>query len=54
MMEQLLSRLVEANRVLLRSDDYDIDVAGSSTKLAGCVAQYMRGNVDLCLQAGCQ
>jgi hypothetical protein len=54
MMERLSSRLVEANRVLLRSGDYDIDVAGSSTKLAGCVAQYMRGNVDLCLQAGCQ
>ncbi|KAJ7692641.1 hypothetical protein B0H14DRAFT_3175408 [Mycena olivaceomarginata] len=37
MMERLSSRLVEANRVLLRSDDYDIDVAGSSAKLAGLV-----------------
>ncbi|KAJ7883422.1 hypothetical protein B0H14DRAFT_3128583 [Mycena olivaceomarginata] len=37
MMERLSSRLVEANRVLLRSGDYDIDVAGSSTKLAGLV-----------------
>ncbi|KAJ7927925.1 WD40 repeat-like protein [Mycena leptocephala] len=34
MMERLSSRLVEANRVLLRSDDYGIDVTESSTKLA--------------------
>ncbi|KAF7364496.1 hypothetical protein MVEN_00318000 [Mycena venus] len=36
-MERLTSRLVEANRVLLRSDDYGIDVAESSTKFAGLV-----------------
>lgn len=46
-MERLSSRLVEANRALLRSDDYSIDVAESSMKLAECVAQYIHYEVDL-------
>ena len=54
MMERLSSSLVEANRVILRSDDYDIAVAESSKGLAECVAQYLHCNVDLCLQAGSQ
>ncbi|KAJ6456497.1 hypothetical protein C8R45DRAFT_943687 [Mycena sanguinolenta] len=54
MMERLSSRLVEANRALLRSDDYSIDVAASSKQLAECVAQYWHCSVDLCLQAGYQ
>ncbi|KAJ7212575.1 hypothetical protein GGX14DRAFT_564331 [Mycena pura] len=36
-MERLTSHLVEANRVLLWSDDYGIDVTESSTKFAGLV-----------------
>ncbi|KAJ7199028.1 hypothetical protein GGX14DRAFT_401656 [Mycena pura] len=37
MMERLSARLVEANRTLLRSDDYSIDVAESSKQLAQLV-----------------
>ncbi|KAF7376820.1 WD40 repeat-like protein [Mycena sanguinolenta] len=38
-MERLSSRLVEANRTLLRSDDYGIDVAASSKQLAELVVK---------------
>ncbi|KAF7376800.1 WD40 repeat-like protein [Mycena sanguinolenta] len=38
-MERLSSRLVEANRTLLRSDDYSIDVAASSKQLAELVVK---------------
>ncbi|KAF7334802.1 WD40 repeat-like protein [Mycena sanguinolenta] len=38
-MERLSSRLVEANRTLLRSDDYSIDVTASSKQLAELVVK---------------